>query len=88
MIIKPYKKSSDLISAKKPVYDILGYTISIASKMTTYARVNHIIVGQLIYDVLSKEEQEYFSVVDINPENWNYISDETGSIYKLYLNRA
>ena len=56
--------------------------------MTTYARINHIIVGQLIYDVLSKEEQQYFTVVDINPENWNYISDETGSIYKLYLNRA
>ncbi len=85
---KTIQKSSDLISAKKPVYDILGYTISIASKMTTYARVNHIIVGQLIYDALSAEEQEYFSIVDIDPENWNYISDETGSIYKLYLNRA
>lgn len=85
---KTIQKSSDLISAKKPVYDILGYTISIASKMTAYARVNHIIVGQLIYDVLSKEEQEYFSVVDINPENWNYISDVTGSVYKLYQNRV
>ena len=85
---KAIQKNSNLISAKKPVYDILGYTISIASKMTTYARVNHIIVGQLIYDVLSKEEQDYFSIVNINPENWNYISDETGTIYKLYLNRA
>ena len=77
-----------MISDKEPNYDILGYTISIATKMTTYAKVNHIIVGQLIYDVLSKEEQEYFSIVDINPENWNYISDETGMIYKLYINRA
>ncbi|TVP39374.1 adenylate/guanylate cyclase domain-containing protein [Candidatus Nitrosocosmicus arcticus] len=85
---KTIPKTSELISDKEPSYDILGYTISIATKMTTYAKVNHIIVGQLIYDVLSKEEQEYFSVVDINPENWNYISDETGSIYKLYLNRA
>jgi class 3 adenylate cyclase len=85
---KAVHKNSDLISGKRPVYDILGYTISIASKMTAYARENHIIVGQLIYDVLSKEEQEFFSIVDINPENWNYISDETGEIYKLYLNRA
>ena len=85
---KTIQKTSELISDKKPSYDILGYTISIATKMTTYAKVNHIVVGQLIYDVLSKEEQEYFSVVDINPENWNYISDETGSIYKLYLNHA
>jgi len=73
---------------KRPHFDILGYTISIATKMTTHAKVNNIIVGQLIYDVLSKEEQEYFSLVDINPENWNYISDETGTIYKLYSNRA
>jgi adenylate cyclase len=85
---KTIQKTSELISDKGPTYDILGYTISIATKMTTHAKVNNIIVGQLIYDVLSKEEQEYFSLVDINPENWNYISDETGTIYKLYSNRA
>lgn len=73
---------------KNIFYDILGYTISIATKMTAYAKVDHIIVGQLIYDILSGEEQDYFSLVDINPENWNYISDETGSIYKLYINKA
>lgn len=78
----------DKINIKKPIYDILGYTISITTKMTAYAKVDHIVVGQLIYDILSKEEQSYFSVVDINPENWNYISDETGLIYKLYINRT
>ena len=66
----------------------MGYTISITTKMTAYAKVDHIVVGQLIYDILSKEEQSYFSKVDINPENWNYISDETGLIYKLYINRT
>ncbi len=76
------------IDEKKPIYDILGYTISITTKMTAYAKVDHIVVGQLIYDILSKEEQSYFSKVDINPENWNYISDETGLIYKLYINRT
>lgn len=75
-------------TTKNPFYDILGYTISIATKMTAYAKVDHIIVGQLIYDILSQEEQEYFFLVDINSENWNYISDETGSIYKLYINKA
>ena len=73
---------------KQPIYDILGYTISIATKMTAYAKVDHIIVGQLIYDILSKEEQSYFHKVDTKPENWNYISDETGSIYKIYINRT
>ena len=73
---------------KKPIYDILGYTISITTKMTAYAKVDHIVVGQLIYDILSTEEQSYFSEVDIRPENWNYISDETGTFYKLYINRT
>lgn len=76
------------IDTKQPIYDILGYTISIATKMTAYAKVDHIIVGQLIYDILSKEEQSYFTLIDTSPENWNYISDETGTIYKLYINRT
>ena len=76
------------IDIKKPIYDILGYTISITTKMTAYAKVDHIIVGQLIYDILSNEEQSYFRMVDIRPENWNYISDETGLIYKLYINKT
>ena len=72
----------------KPIYDILGYTLNITTKMTAYAKIDHIVVGQLIYDILSKEEQSYFNIVDIRPENWNYISDETGLIYKLYINRT
>jgi adenylate cyclase len=73
---------------KKTIYDILGYTISITTKMSAYAKADHIIIGQLIYDILSKEEQSYFRKVDTKPENWNYISDETGSVYKIYINRT
>ncbi|MEJ7641355.1 MAG: adenylate/guanylate cyclase domain-containing protein [Candidatus Nitrosocosmicus sp.] len=82
---KPPENKTD---TKQPIYDILGYTISIATKMTAYAKVDHIIVGQLIYDILSKDEQSYFTLIDTRPENWNYISDETGMIYKLYSNRT
>jgi len=81
-------KERNTESKQHLIYDILGYTISIATKMTAYAKVDHIIVGQLIYDILSKEEQSYFNMVETRPENWNYISDETGSIYKLYINRT
>ena len=86
----PFQQSSIKRNAesKQLIYDILGYTISIATKMTAYAKVDHIIVGQLIYDILSEEEQSYFSMVETRPESWNYISDETGSIYKLYINRT
>jgi adenylate cyclase len=82
------KKIINEYEGKKPIYDILGYTISITTKMSAYAKVDHIIIGQLIYDILSKEEQSYFRKVDTKPENWNYISDETGSVYKIYINRT
>ncbi len=82
------QKVSSTSRISQPLYDILGYTISVATKMTAYAKSNHIIVGQLVYDILSKEEQSYFVAVDTQPENWSYISDETGSIYKLYINRT
>ena len=82
------KPPENITGTKQPIYDILGYTISIATKMTAYAKVDHIIVGQLIYDILSKEEQSYFTLIETRPENWNYISDETGTIYKLYINRT
>lgn len=75
-------------NVNKTIYDILGYTISITTKMSAYAKVDHIIIGQLIYDILSREEQSYFHMVETKPENWNYISDETGSIYKIYINRT
>jgi hypothetical protein len=33
------------ISINKPGYDILGYSISIAVKMTTLANPNHMVIG-------------------------------------------
>lgn len=88
--INSWKKKiiKDKDKVKQPIYDILGYTISITTKMSAYAKVDHLIIGQLIYDILSKEEQSYFRKVDTKSENWNYISDETGSVYKIYINRT
>jgi adenylate cyclase len=45
-----YKKEQPLI--KKPVYDVLGYSTSIAVKMTVLANPNHMVIGQLVYDLL------------------------------------
>jgi len=39
---------------KKPVYDVLSYTVSIAVKMTALANPNHMVIGQLVYDLLAK----------------------------------
>jgi adenylate cyclase len=75
------------ISIKKPVYDILGYSISIAVKMTTLAKPNHMVIGQLIYDVLDDSQKSLFQQLDFSPTIWSYASNNTGeNIYNVYTN--
>ena len=70
------------ISIKKPVYDILGYSTSIAVKMTTLANPNHMVIGQLIYDVLDDSQKSLFQQLDISPTIWEYINNTIrGKIY-------
>ena len=69
---------------KKLYFDILGYTISITAKMTTFAKDNQIVIGQFVYDVLDKSQKSSFKVLRIEPDIWNYTSNSTGGIYTLY----
>jgi len=69
---------------KKLYFDILGYTISITAKMTTFAKDNQIVIGQFVYDVLDKSQKSSFKVLRIEPDIWNYVSNSTGDIYTLY----
>jgi class 3 adenylate cyclase len=68
----------------KPHFDVLGYTISITAKMTTFAEDNQIIIGQFVYDVLDDSQKSSFKVLRIGPDAWNYVSNTTGDIYSLY----
>jgi adenylate cyclase len=73
---------------KKPVYDVLGYTTSLAVKKTALANPNHIVIGQLIYDVLDDNQKSVFQQVDISPEIWSYVSNHTGgNIYNDYTSK-
>ena len=69
---------------KKPHLDILGYTISIATKMTALAQPDQIVIGQSVYDFLDDSQKSNFRVLPVNPEVWNYVSENTGNIYRLY----
>jgi adenylate cyclase len=69
---------------KKLHFDVLGYTISIAAKMTTFAKDNQIVIGQFVYDVLDDSQKSGFKVLRIGPDAWNYISNTTGDVYSLY----
>jgi adenylate cyclase len=69
---------------KKPHFDILGYTISITAKMTAFAKDNQIIIGQFVYDILDDLHKSSYKVLQIDPDGWNYVSNNTGDIYSLY----
>jgi adenylate cyclase len=69
---------------KKPHFDILGYTISIAAKMTTFAKDNQIVIGQFVYDILDDSQKSSFNVLRTESDVWNYVSNSTGDIYSLY----
>jgi adenylate cyclase len=78
----------ELFSLKKPVYDILGYSISIAVKMTTLANPNHMAIGQLVYDALDDSQKSLFQQLDFSPSIWSYTSNNTGeNIYNVYTNK-
>jgi class 3 adenylate cyclase len=73
------------IVSKKPQFDILGYTMSITTKMTAFAKPDQIIIGQLVYEVLDDKQKSIFRLLPISPLIWNYSSSNTGNIYHLYV---
>ena len=77
------KKNKQKIS-KKPHLDILGYTNSIAAKMTAFAKPNQITIGQLVYDILDDAQKSTFKVLPLNSDAWRYVSNITGEVYSLY----
>jgi class 3 adenylate cyclase len=72
------------VITKAPYFDILGYTISIATKMTAFAKPDQIVIGQLVYNVLDDEQKSTFRLLAINRNIWDYFSNITGGIYNLY----
>lgn len=70
---------------RAPHYDILGYTINVATKMTMLARPDQIVIGQMVYDMLDKRQKSTFHQLQVSPEMWSYVSNYSdGGIYRLY----
>lgn len=73
---------------KKPVYDVLGYSTSIAVKMTSLANPNHMVIGQLVYDALDDNQKSLFRQLTMSREIWSYVNINTGgTIYNIYTNK-
>jgi class 3 adenylate cyclase len=80
--------SKERLLIKKPVYDVLGYSTSIAVKMTALANPNHMVIGQLVYDVLDDNQKSLFRQLTVSPEIWSYVNTNTGGdIYNVYTNK-
>ena len=69
---------------KTPHFDILGYTINIATKMTALGKPDQIVIGQMVYDILDDRQKSTFHRLEINPDVWGYMSNYSGGIYPLY----
>lgn len=71
---------------KRMHIDMIGYTISLAVKMTSFARPDHIIIGESLFNRLDKKKRKEFEQQPIKHEFWKYIKETTGKDYRLYQN--
>jgi adenylate cyclase len=79
------KQPQQHLLVKRPVYDILSYTVSIAVKMTALASPNHMVIGEPAYNLLDDKQRSAFQRVNISPDIWNYVcKNSEGNVYSLY----
>jgi len=71
---------------KNPHYDIIGYTVNVAVKMTGLAKPNQVAIGQLVYEALDERQKLAFQILNLGTDIWSYVSKTTGSIYSVYTN--
>ncbi len=69
---------------KRPHIDLIGYTISIAVKMTGLAKPDNIVIGKKLFEKLDNEHQRLFRQLPENLEIWNYFNEVKDKVYSLY----
>jgi adenylate cyclase len=79
-------------SIEKSYIDIVGSSISLASKIASIAQPNQVLIGESIYNVLlpSVKNEEFlgnikFKEVNVDPIRWKYLShSDPKSVYHVY----
>ena len=64
--------------------DILGYSMNIASKITSLTGANKISIGDNIYKSLDPKAQSEFWEISLPDNQWKYINYGTDKPYKVY----
>ena len=71
---------------EKAHIDIIGSSISLASKIVSITRRNQVLVGESIYNILrSSEFKNNLREIDLDPTKWKYLSrSDPESMYRVY----
>jgi adenylate cyclase len=64
--------------------DILGYSMNIASKITSLTGANKVSIGGNVYESLDRKLQREFHELSISDGRWKYINYGTDKLYKVY----
>jgi adenylate cyclase len=66
--------------------DIVGSSISLASKIASIAKPNQVLVGEFVYNIVkSSEVSSNFREISLNPAKWKYLSrSDPESLYHVY----
>jgi adenylate cyclase len=68
--------------------DILGYSMNIASKITSLTGANKMSIGENVYKSLDRKLQREFHELSISEGRWKYINYGTDKPYKVYTLNA
>jgi len=68
---------------EKSHVDILGYGISMASKIAALAQPDQIAISETVYKGIHPSARNRFSEIKLDP-SWTYTDENTGEIYRLY----
>src|ERR687892_839173 len=69
---------------KSSLIDILGYSMSICSKITSLTNPNKITIGEDVYDILYPQIKNKFIEAKHSLGDWKYANKQTGQLYKFY----
>ncbi|SMH70860.1 adenylate/guanylate cyclase domain-containing protein [Candidatus Nitrosotalea okcheonensis] len=65
--------------------DLIGHSITIASKILPLAQPNQMTIGEEAYKMLSSDMATQFMKIDPQDKRWNYTHPTTGKIYPIYF---
>ena len=65
--------------------DLIGHSITIASKILPLAQPNQMTIGEETYKMLSSELKSQFMKINPDDKRWHYNHPATGTLYPIYF---